>query len=59
MSNKGKMEDAVESKEGIDIKKVTFDENGEVIGLDDTVLGDIAAGGQMVNDGCTVNNTGC
>lgn len=52
MSNKDKVKDAVESKEGIDIEKVTFDENGEVGGLDDTELGDISGGAAEANLNC-------
>lgn len=58
MSNKDKVTGAVESKEGIDIEKVTFDENGEVVGLDDTVLADIS-GGLASEEEVITNGSGC
>lgn len=54
MSNKDKV--VGESQEGVDIKKVTFDENGEVVGLDDDVLADIAGGRISDSEG---NNVAC
>jgi len=51
--NKGK--DPVESKEGVDIKKVTFDENGEVKGIDDEDLKDVSGGLSDTNFGCDRN----
>lgn len=55
MSNKDKVAGVVESQEGIDIKNVTFDENGEVVGLDDEALKDVS-GGLQVSEG---TNFGC
>jgi len=53
--SKPESQKAADVQEGIDIKKVTFDENGEVAGLDDEALKGIAGGLQNaadVNFGC-------
>jgi len=57
MSNtdKAKDKDPVESQEGVDIKKVTFDENGEVKGLEDEDLKDVSGGLADTNFGCDRN----
>ena len=49
-----KATEAVPAQEGIDIKKVTFDENGEVAGLDDEVLKNVSGG--LMQEG---NNIAC
>jgi hypothetical protein len=57
MSNneKNKDQNPAESKEGIDIKKVTIDENGEVKGLDDNDLEDASGGLADTNVWCDSN----
>lgn len=43
-------------KDGIEVTTLTFDANGEVVGLSDDVLGEIA-GGLMAEE--ETKNTGC
>jgi hypothetical protein len=52
MSEQNKSE--VKQETGVDIERVTFDENGELIGLDEAALDDVA-GGLAVAD----SNKGC
>jgi hypothetical protein len=51
MSDQNKNE--VKKETGIEVETVTFDEKGEVVGLDQEVL-DSVAGGLLADD-----NTGC
>ncbi len=44
-----------EKKDGIEVDNLTFDANGEVVGLSDAVLDDVAGGLRAVEG----NNTGC
>jgi hypothetical protein len=57
MSTNEKKETSVEKQEGIDVSNVNFDPNGQVDGLDDSVLDD-AAGGVLSVDEST-NTAGC
>jgi hypothetical protein len=54
-----KKSDAPETaKDGIEVTKVTFDENGEAVGLDLETLDDVS-GGMMSNNGsCPSANVG-
>jgi hypothetical protein len=47
-----------EKKIGIEVDSVTFDSNGEVVGLDDSVL-DNVAGGLMDSDSGCINGANC
>lgn len=51
MSEQNKNE--VKKETGVEIEGVTFDEKGEVVGLDEDILDDVAGG--LVSE----NNTGC
>ncbi len=45
-------------KDGIDIAKVTFDENGEAVGLDMETLDDVSGGVMSNNGSCPSANVG-
>ena len=52
----------MENKDGIKVEGVTFDQNGEVAGLDDAVLDDISAGtgvGAPDEENITINGYAC
>ncbi len=42
-------------QEGINVDQVTFDQNGEIVGLSDDVLDNVAGGLRAVEE----NNKGC
>lgn len=42
-------------KDGVELEQVTFDEKGEVVGLDEEILDDVSGG---LSKGAE-NNTGC
>ncbi len=50
MSNK--KENAIVAQGGVDVSKITFDENGEVLELDDAALNEVC-GGLMEGSGDT------
>jgi hypothetical protein len=56
MSEPNKNEE--KKKTGIEVDSVTFDSNGEVEGLDESVL-DSAAGGLMAGDSGCINGANC
>jgi hypothetical protein len=56
MSEQTKQEEKKET--GIEVESVTFDSNGEVVGVDEAVLDSVAGGLVADNQGC-VNGFNC